>query len=261
MIYLKNEEQIELIRESNRILGITLAEVAKAIQPGVSTLQLDKIADQCIRDHGAVPGCLGYEGFPAALCTSVNDVVVHGIPSDKVILRDGDIITIDTTVVKDGFYGDFAYTFPVGDITPETRRLLVSTKESLYLGIEQAKAGNRLGDIGYAVQEHNENNGYSLVRELSGHGIGREMHEEPEVDNYGIRGNGKKLMPGMVICIEPMVCQGQRDIYVDEDKWTVHTKDHKLSAHYEHCVVIRKGHAELLSSYDLIKEVLKERFI
>ena len=261
MIYLKNEEQVELIRESNRILGITLAEVAKAIQPGVSTLQLDKIAEQCIRDHGATPGCLGYEGFPATLCTSVNDVVVHGIPSEKTVLKDGDIITIDTTVLKNGFYGDFAYTFPVGNISDEALRLMRSTKDSLYLGIQQAIAGKRLGDIGFTIQNFNENNGYSVVRELSGHGIGREMHEEPEVDNYGIRGNGKKLMPGMVICIEPMICQGKRDIYVDDDKWTVHTKDGKLAAHYEHCVLITKGQPELLSSYDLIKEVLKERFI
>ena len=261
MITLKTEEQIQRIKESNRILGIALAEVAKAIQPGVSTLHLDKIAEECIRDHGAIPGCLGYEGFPATLCTSVNDVVVHGIPSDKVILNDGDIITIDTTVLKDGFYGDFAYTFPVGNVSDDTMRLLRITKESLYLGIEQAVPGKRLGDIGYAIQTHNEKNGYSLVRELAGHGIGKEMHEDPVVDNYGVRGNGKMLKPGMVICIEPMVCQGERKIYVDDDEWTVHTADRKLAAHYEHCVVIRKGHAELLSSYDLIKEVLKERFI
>ncbi len=261
MITLKTEEQIQRIKESNRILGITLAEVAKAIQPGVSTLQLDKIAEQCIRDHGAIPGCLGYEGFPATLCTSVNDVVVHGIPSDKVVLKDGDIITIDTTVLKDGFYGDFAYTFPVGNISAEARKLLTVTKESLYKGIAQAVAGQRLGDVSNAIQVHNESNGYSVLRELAGHGIGREMHEDPQVDNYGMRGNGKKLVPGMVICIEPMVCQGERYVNFDDDGWTVRTADHKLSAHYEHCVVIRKGQAEILSSYDLIKEVLKERFI
>lgn len=261
MIFLKTDEEIELLRESNLILGKALAEVAKAIAPGVTTAYLDKIAEEFIRDNGAIPSCKGYEGFPATLCTSVNEQVVHGIPSDKVVLKEGDIISVDTCVLKNGFHGDSAYTFPVGEVSEDVMKLLRRTKECLYLGIEQAVTGKRLGDIGFAVQNHAEKGGYQVVREFVGHGIGRQMHEEPEVPNYGRRGNGIVLKTGMVIAIEPMVMSGRRNVIFESDGWTARAADRKPAAHYELSVAVRQGKAEVLSTFDYIQEVLGERYI
>ena len=261
MIFLKTDEEIELMRESNLILGKALAEVAKAIAPGVTTAQLDRIAEEFIRDNGAIPSCKGYEGYPATLCTSVNQQVVHGIPSDKVVLRDGDIISVDTCVLKNGFHGDSAYTFPVGEVTPEVMQLLRTTKECLMLGISQAATGRRIGDIGATIQNHAEKAGYQVVREFIGHGIGRDMHEDPEVPNYGRRGNGIVLKSGMVIAIEPMVMSGRRNVIIENDGWTARAADRKPAAHYELSVAVRNGKADVLSTFDYIKEVLGDRFI
>lgn len=261
MIFLKTDEEVELMRESNILLGKTYAEVAKAIRPGVSTAQLDKIAYEFIKDNGGIPSCLGYEGYPATLCTSVNEQVVHGIPSEKQILKDGDIISIDSVVSLNGFCSDSAYTFPVGEVAPEVLQLMRTTKEALYLGIEQAVTGHRLGDIGATIQNHCERAGYSVVREFVGHGIGREMHEEPEVCNYGRRGNGIVLKSGMTLAIEPMICLGRRNIIIEEDGWTARTADRKPAAHYELSVCVRNGKADILSTFDYIKEVLGDRFI
>jgi methionyl aminopeptidase len=254
-IYYKTEEEIDLIRESSLLVGKTLAEVARAIKPGVSTLQLDKIAEICIRDHGAEPGFLGYNGFPNSLCTSVNAQVVHGIPND-IPLQEGDIVSVDCGVKMNGFYGDSAYTFAVGEISPEVKQLLKVTKESLQLGVEQAIAGNRIGDIGFAIQEHAEKHGYGVVRELVGHGLGRNLHEAPEVPNYGKRGSGIRLREGLVLAIEPMINLGQRNVKQLKDGWTIITADKLPSAHFEHDVVVRNGKAEVLSSFALIEEVL-----
>ncbi len=261
MIFLKTDEEVELMRESNILLGKTYAEVAKAIRPGVSTAQLDKIAYEFIMDNGGVPACLGYEGYPATLCTSVNEQVVHGIPSEKQILQDGDIVSVDSVVSLKGYCSDSAYTFPVGDVAPETLQLMRTTKEALYLGIGQAVTGHRLGDISATIQEHCEHAGYSVVREFVGHGIGREMHEEPEVCNYGRRGNGIVLKSGMTLAIEPMICLGRRNIIIEEDGWTARTADRKPAAHYELSVCVRNGKADILSTFDYIKEVLGDRFI
>lgn len=261
MIFLKTDEEVELMRESNILLGKTYAEVAKAIQPGVSTAQLDKIAFEFIKDNGGIPACLGYEGYPATLCTSVNEQVVHGIPSEKQILKDGDIISVDSVISLNGYCSDSAYTFPVGEVAPEVLQLMRTTKESLYLGIEQAVTGRRLGDIGAAIQEHCERAGYSVVREFVGHGIGREMHEEPEVCNYGRRGNGIVLKSGMTLAIEPMICLGRRNLIIEDDGWTARTADRKPAAHYELSVCVRNGKADILSTFDYIKEVLGDRFI
>lgn len=261
MIFLKTDEEIELMRDSNLLLGKTLAEVAKVIAPGVTTKQLDKIAYEYICDNGGIPSCLGYDGFPATLCTSVNEQVVHGIPSDDVILKEGDIVSIDTCVLKNGFHSDSAYTFPVGDISEEVHCLLNTTKKSLFEGIAQAVAGHRLGDIGYAVQTYCEAQGYSVVREFVGHGIGRDMHEQPEVPNYGRKGNGIVLKEGMVLAIEPMICMGRRNLIMANDGWTTRTADRKPAAHYELSVAVRKGKADILSTFDFIQEILKERFI
>lgn len=261
MIFLKTDEEIELMRDSNLLLGKTLAEVAKVIAPGVTTAQLDKVAHDFIMDNGGIPSCLGYEGYPATLCTSVNEQVVHGIPSDKVVLKEGDIVSVDTCVLKNGFHSDSAYTFPVGEVAPETLALMRTTKEALYKGIEQAVTGHRLGDLGYAIQSYCESHGYGVVREFVGHGIGRDMHEEPEVCNYGRRGNGIVLKSGMVLAIEPMICQGRRNILIEDDGWTARTCDRKPSAHYELSVCVRNGHADILSTFDYIKEVLQDRFI
>lgn len=259
MIFLKTNEEIEFLRESNLIVAKTLAEMAKLLTPGVSTLELDKRAEEFIRDNGAVPGFLGYNGFPASLCTSINDEVVHGIPSAKTILKEGDIVSIDCGAYKNGFHGDSAYTFCVGDVDEKTFQLLKTTKEALYKGIEQAVEGRRLGDIGYAVQSYCEDRGYSVVREMVGHGIGRKMHEAPEVPNYGRRGVGAKLKSGMVIAIEPMINMGKKDLAFDSDGWTTRTVDKKPSAHFEHSVAIRKGEADILSSFEFIKQVLGEK--
>lgn len=261
MIFLKTDEEVELLRESNRLLGMTLAEVAKVIAPGITTKQLDKVAYEFIMDHHGEPSCLGYEGFPATLCTSVNEQVVHGIPSDKVVLKEGDVVSVDTVVKLNGFCADSAYTFPVGEIKPEVMRLLKTTKESLYLGIEQAVTGRRMGDIGFAIQNYCEKAGYSVVREFVGHGIGREMHEEPEVPNYGRRGNGIVLKNGMILAIEPMICLGRKNLILENDGWTARTADRQPAAHYELSVCVRNGKADILSTFDYIQEVLGERFI
>ncbi len=258
MIYLKSDEEIELLRISNQIVAKTLAEIAKIIALGVSTAQLDKVAEEFIRDNGAVPGFLGYGGFPGSICTSVNDQVVHGIPSDKVILEDGDIISVDCGAYINGFHGDSAYTFCVGDVKPEIRELLRTTKESLYKGIEQAQEGRRLGDLGYAIQNYCESKGYSVVREMIGHGVGRNLHESPEVPNYGRKGNGPMLKSGMTIAIEPMINLGSRHLVFEKDGWTTRTLDRKPSAHFEHSVAIRKGKADILSSFEYIEQITGE---
>ena len=256
MIYLKTDEEIELLRISNQIVAKTLAEIAKVIKPGVSTADLDKIAEEYIRDNGGVPGFLGYHGYPKSICTSVNDEVVHGIPSEKVILKDGDIVSVDCGVYKNGFHGDSAYTFCVGDVNPEIVALLKTTKESLYKGIEQATEGRRLGDVGYAIQSYCEERGYSVVREMIGHGVGRNLHEGPEVPNYGRRGNGVMVKSGMTIAIEPMINLGKRQLTFDKDGWTTRTIDKKASAHFEHSIAIRQGKADILSSFEYIEQVL-----
>ena len=255
MIYLKTDEEIELMRAANQLVGRTLAEVAKIIAPGVSTKTLDKRAEEFIRDHGATPAFLGYQGFPGSMCISVNDQVVHGIPSHQ----EGDIVTLDCGTKLAGFTGDSAYTFAVGEISEEVHKLLKTTKESLYVGIEQAVAGNRTGDIGYAVQRYCEARGYHVVRELTGHGIGVNLHESPEVPNYGKRGTGTELRNGMCICIEPMINIGSKNVVQERDGWTIRTKTRKPSAHFEHCVAIRDGKADILSSFDFIAEVLGDR--
>ena len=259
MISLKTDEEIELMRAANQLVGRTLAEVAKIIAPGVSTKTLDKRAEEFIRDHGATPAFLGYQGFPGSMCISVNDQVVHGIPSHKTILQEGDIVTLDCGTKLAGFTGDSAYTFAVGEISEEVHKLLKTTKESLYVGIEQAVAGNRTGDIGYAVQRYCEARGYHVVRELTGHGIGVNLHESPEVPNYGKRGTGTELRNGMCICIEPMINIGSKNVVQERDGWTIRTKTRKPSAHFEHCVAIRDGKADILSSFDFIAEVLGDR--
>ncbi len=256
MIYLKSDEEIELLRISNQIVAKTLAEVAKLVKPGVTTAELDKIAEEFIRDNGAVPGFLGYSGFPASLCTSVNDQVVHCIPSKKVFLEDGDIISVDCGAYINGFHGDSAYTFPVGNVKPEVLDLLRTTKESLYLGIEQAVEGKRIGDIGFAVQNHCEAKGYSVVREMIGHGVGKNLHEEPQIPNYGRKGNGVMLKSGMVLAIEPMINLGKRQLIFEKDGWTTRTIDGKPSAHFEHSVAVRKGQADILSTFEYIEQVI-----
>ena len=256
MIYLKTEEEIELLRQSNLIVSTALAEVAKAIAPGVSTLDLDKIAEECIRDHGAIPTFLGYSGFPNTLCTSVNDQVVHGIPSKAAILKEGDVISVDCGATKNGYVGDSAYTFCVGEVTAEVKQLLKVTKESLYLGIEQAIVGNRLGDIGFAVQSHCESHGYGVIREMVGHGVGREMHEDPQVPNTGRRGNGVRLRSGMTIAIEPMVAMGTYKLHFEKDGWTTRTADGKFAAHFEHSIAIRQGKADILSTFDYLEKIV-----
>ena len=256
MIYLKTDEEIELMREANQLVGKTLAEVGKHVAPGVSTLQLDKIAEEFIRDHGAVPAFLGYGGFPNSICASVNEQVVHGIPSSSKILNEGDIISVDCGTILNGYVGDSAYTFCVGEVDPKVKDLLKTTKESLYLGIQAAVEGKRIGDISNAVQTYCESHNYSVVRELVGHGIGKRMHEEPEVPNYGRRGCGLLLKSGMCICIEPMINMGSKNVVFERDGWTVRTKDRKCSAHFEHCIAIRPDGPQILSSFDFIEEVL-----
>ncbi|MBQ5579385.1 MAG: type I methionyl aminopeptidase [Prevotella sp.] len=259
-IFLKTEDEIELMRRANQLVGKTLGELAKHIKPGVTTLQLDKIADEFIRDHGAIPTFKNFPNpfggpFPASICTSVNDVVVHGVPDSKTVLKDGDIISIDCGTLLDGFNGDSCYTFCVGEVSPDVRQLLKITKESLYLGIEQATAGKRVGDIGDTVQTYCESHGYGVVRELTGHGIGKEMHEDPQIPNYGRRGNGALLKSGMCIAIEPMITMGNRQIWMMPDKWTIRTRDGKPAAHFEHTIAIRRGKAEILSSFDEVEQL------
>ena len=254
MIYYKTEEEIDLIRNSSLLVAKTHAEIAGLIKPGITTLALDTIAEEFIRDNGGVPAFKGYGGFPNTLCMSPNDQVVHGIPNDRV-LEDGEILSVDCGVVMNGYFGDSAFTYEVGEVDAETKQLLKVTKESLYKGIEMAVSGNRIGDIGYAVQKHAESFGYGVVRELVGHGVGKSLHESPEVPNYGRRGRGAKLQEGLVIAIEPMINMGTRKIMQHNDGWTITTIDNKPSAHFEHTIVVRKGKAEILSSF---KEIEKE---
>ena len=261
MIFLKTDEEIELLRISNQIVAKTLAEVAKIIAPGVSTEQLNKVADEFIRDNGAVPGFLGYGGFPKSICTSVNDQVVHGIPSENVILKEGDIISVDCGAYKNGFHGDSAYTFCVGEVDPVIVSLLKTTKESLFKGIEQAVEGKRIGDIGNAIQVYCEERGYSVVREMIGHGVGRKLHESPEVPNYGRKGNGVMLKSGMTIAIEPMINLGTRNLVFEKDGWTTRTLDRKPSAHFEHSIAVRHGKADILSGFEYIEQVLGNKAI
>jgi len=261
MIFLKSDEEIELLRASNQIVSKALAEVAKLIAPGITTEQLNKAADEFIRDNKAVPGFLGYNDFPKSICTSVNEEVVHGIPSDKVILQDGDIVSVDIGVYLNGFHGDSAYTFCVGEVAPEVKALLKTTKEALYKGIENAVEGKRLGDIGYAIQTHCEERTYSVVREMVGHGIGRDLHEDPQVLNYGRRGNGTVLKKGMTLAIEPMINLGKKNVVFEKDGWTVRTVDRMPSAHFEHTVAIKQGKADILSTFEMIEEVLGEKAI
>lgn len=255
MIYLKTNEEIELLRENNILVSQALAEVAKHIKPGVTTKELDRIAEDFIRSHGAIPSFLGYEGYPASACISVNEQVVHGIPSDYVI-KEGDIVSVDLGTFMKGFNGDSAYTFAVGEISDDVRRLLEVTKEALYKGTAQAKAGNRVGDISAAVQEYAESFGFGVVRELEGHGLGRKMHEAPGIPNYGLRGRGPLLKEGMVICIEPMITMGNRAIVFERDGWTVRTRDRKPAAHFEFAVAIRKDGPDVLTDFGIIENAL-----
>ncbi|ARS37422.1 type I methionyl aminopeptidase [Pontibacter actiniarum] len=253
MVFYKTEEEIELIRQSALILGKAHGEIARLIKPGVSTLALDKAAEEFIQDHGGKPSFKDYNGFPYSLCISVNSVVVHGFPSNYT-LNDGDVISVDCGVYKNGFHSDSAYTHAVGNVKPEVQKLLDVTKESLYKGIEKAVVGSRLGDVGFSIQEHAEAAGFTVVRELVGHGIGRSLHESPEVPNYGKRGQGVKLQNGLVIAIEPMVNLGTRHIVQEEDGWTIRTKDNMPSAHFEHTVVVRKDKAEILTTFEYIEQ-------
>lgn len=256
MLYLKNKEEIELIRQSSLLVGKALAEVAKVIKPGITTLAMDKIADEFINDNKAKPAFKGYNGFPNALCISVNEHVVHGIPG-KYELKDGDIVSVDCGVLMSGYYGDSAYTFAVGEINSTKHKLLKITYECLFKGIENAVVGKRVGDIGNAVQTHAEANGFTVVRELVGHGVGKELHESPEVPNYGKRGFGQKLQEGLVIAIEPMINAGKKSVKQESDGWTISTVDKMPSAHFEHTVAVANGKADILSSFKWIEEVLE----
>ncbi|MBC8319932.1 MAG: type I methionyl aminopeptidase [Bacteroidetes bacterium] len=258
MIYIKTDEEVEIQRKSSLLVGKTLAEVAKIIRPGIATIELDRVAETFIRDNGAEPGFKGYGGFPATLCISVNDEVVHGIPGNRE-LKDGDIASIDCGTLMNGFYGDSAYTFAVGEVDKEILLLLERTKQSLYLGIEQAVVGKRVGDIGHAIQKYVEGFGYSVVRDLVGHGVGRNLHENPEVPNFGRRGSGIKLKSGMCLAIEPMINLGVKEVAQDEDGWTIRTKDAQPSAHFEHDVVVRNGKADILSTFEYIEQVLNKK--
>ncbi|MDO4164110.1 MAG: type I methionyl aminopeptidase [Bacteroides sp.] len=265
MIFLKTEDEIELLRKSNLLVGQTLAEIAKIIKPGVTTKELDRVAEEFIRDNGATPTFKGFPNpngspFPASICTSVNEQVVHGIPGD-VVLKDGDIVSVDCGTYMNGFCGDSAYTFCVGEVDEEVRKLLKVTKEALYIGIQNAVQGKRLGDIGYAIQQHCESNSYGVVREFVGHGIGKDMHEDPQVPNYGKRGYGTMLKKGLCIAIEPMITLGSRQIVMEHDGWTVRTKDRQCAAHFEHTIAVGTGEADILSSFKFIEEVLGDQAI
>src|SRR5690625_431841 len=257
MVILKTPEEIELMRESALIVSKTLGVLAKEIKPGITPLYLDKLAEEFIRDHGAEPGFLGYNGFPNSLCMSLNEAVVHGIPTDKP-LENGDIISIDCGTVKNGFYGDHAYTFEVGEVSPDVKKLLEVTKASLYAGIKAFKKGNRVGDIGHAIQTYVQENGdnYGIVRELVGHGLGKSMHEDPMVPNYGRRGRGKRLKNGLVLAIEPMINLGTHRVIQLPDGWTIIAADRKPSAHFEHDVALVDGKPQLLSTFDYVYEAL-----
>lgn len=261
MIYIKTAEELEKMRKACELTSRTLGEVAKWVRPGVSTMQLDTVAREFIIAHGGIPACLGYEGFPGTLCIEVNETVVHGFPSEY-ILREGDIVGTDLVVTLDGFNGDSCYTFAVGEVDEKVRRLLETTKESLYVGISAAKSGKRVGDISNAIQTYCEHRGYGVVREMCGHGIGRSMHEDPEVPNYGRRGIGPVLRDGMCIAIEPMINMGSKNIVISQhDGWQCRTKDRKPSAHFEHTVAIKGDEPEILTTFDYIQEALGDRFI
>ena len=255
MIYYKTEEEIKLIKDSSLLVAKTHAEIAKYIKPGVTSIFLDKIAEEFINDNGGKPAFKGYNKFPNTLCVSPNEEVVHGIPNDKPI-KSGTVLSVDCGVLKNGFYGDSAFTFEVGETKEDFKNLLKVTRDSLYKGIEKAISGNSIGDIAFAIQSHVENSGYSVVRELVGHGIGRNLHESPEVPNYGKRGKGLKLKSGLVIAIEPMVNYGNKDIFQLSDGWTIKTRDMLPSAHFEHTVLVKNDKAEILSSFDFVDEVL-----
>ncbi|MNK22483.1 Methionine aminopeptidase 1 [compost metagenome] len=257
-IYYKSKEEVELIRESSLLVSKTLAEVAKVIGPGVTTQELNDLAETFIRDHGAIPAFLNYNGFPYSLCISPNEQVVHGFPGDYII-KEGDLISVDCGVIKNNFFGDSAYTFSIGEVDAERKKLVDVTQECLKLAIEKAVVGSRIGDVGYAVQAYAEANGFGVVRELVGHGVGVKLHEKPEVPNYGRRGSGIKLEEGMVIAIEPMINAGTAGVKFWSDGWTVTSKDNKPSAHFEHTVAIKKGSADVLSTFSFIEEVLKEK--
>ncbi len=259
MIFLKTEDEIERMRDANKLVGMTLAQIAKEIAPGVSTKYLDSVAEEFIRDHGAEPTFKGFPNpygpaFPASICASVNDVVVHGIPNDEP-LKDGDIVSIDCGTLLNGFNGDSCYTFCVGEVAADVKQLLRVTKESLYRAISESIVGKRIGDIGYAVQSLCEANGYGVVREFVGHGIGKDMHEDPQVPNYGRRGNGPQLKNGMCIAIEPMITMGSRQVQMMPDRWTVRTVDGKPAAHFEHTIAIHNGKADILSSFEEVEEI------
>ncbi|MEA1877541.1 MAG: type I methionyl aminopeptidase [Bacteroidota bacterium] len=256
MITIKTDAEVELLRQSNLLVSETHAAIVPYMIAGVATSKIDKVAEEFIRDHGAIPGFKGYNGFPASLCISVNDQVVHGIPSSYV-LKDGDIVSVDCGVYMNGFHGDSAFTFEIGEVKPEIRKLLAVTRESLFRGIAKAIMGNRVGDIGYAVQAYAEKNGYSVVREMVGHGVGRNLHEAPEVPNYGRKGSGGKLKNGMTLAIEPMINLGKRFISQDNDGWTIRTSDGSMSAHFEHSVAIRSGKADILSDFSIIDEAIR----
>lgn len=265
MIFLKTDDEIELLRQSNLLVGKTLAEVAKVIRPGVTTKELDKVAEEFIRDNGAIPTFKGFPNpygspFPASICTSVNEQVVHGVPGD-VVLREGDIVSVDCGTYMNGFCGDSAYTFCVGEVAPEIMELLKSTKNALYLGIQNAIPGKRLGDIGYAIQQYCESKSYGIVREFVGHGIGKDMHEDPQVPNYGRRGYGAMIKRGLCIAIEPMITLGNRELVMERDGWTVRTRDRKCAAHFEHTIAVGPKGADVLSSFDFIEEVLGDKAI
>jgi len=257
MLYCKTDEEVGFLRESNLLVSRTLGEIASLIKPGITTLYLDKIAEEFIRDNGALPGFKGYGGFPGTLCTSVNDEVVHGIPSEY-ILKEGDIISVDCGVILNGWYGDSAYTFAVGEIKDEIQRLLDYTRASLEEGVKEAVAGNRVGDISFAVQSKAESGGYSVVRELVGHGLGKKLHEQPEVANWGKKGTGPKMEKGLVICIEPMINAGKRETLQMSDGWTIKTADGKPSAHFEYAVAVDKGKADVLTTFEFIDKVLNK---
>jgi methionyl aminopeptidase len=257
MLYLKTDEEVGLLKESNILVSRTLAEIAQFIKPGITTLYLDNIAETFIRDHNAVPAFKGYGGFPNTLCTSVNDEVVHGIPSGY-ILKEGDIISVDCGVVLNGMYGDSAYTFAVGEISPEVKKLLEYTRASLEEGVKAAIAGNRVGDISAAVQTEAESGGFSVVRELVGHGLGKKLHEPPEVPNFGRKGTGPKMEKGLVICIEPMINMGRKETIQMNDGWTIKTADRRPSAHFEYAVAVDKGKADVLTTFKFIEEVLNK---
>jgi methionyl aminopeptidase len=255
MIIPKTREEIELMRESALVVSKTLGMIASEIKPGVTTLQLDKMAEEFIRDQGAVPGFLGLYGCPSTLLTSINEQVVHGLPTNRPI-EEGDIVSVDCGAIKNEFYGDHAYTFEIGEVAEETRKLLKVTKESLYIGIREFKAGNRVEDVGHAIQKYTEDHGYGVVRDLVGHGLGRKMHEDPQMPNYGKRGRGKKFIEGMVVAIEPMINMGSKNVRTLKDGWTIVTADKKPSAHFEHNVAIVDGKPELLSTFAYIYKAL-----